>query len=148
MKEGNYKFDVRETSLDIKSVESEIQDAIKYRQEAGVYDHYDMTRVTHYHLKDIRDESEFLKLHLKAVRSSWAVDINDFEIIRKKTGIAGMAEFFIKQTVWKLLKFYTYRLFSQQREYNFLISNSAAIMEKVYNKKISALEARINELKT
>ncbi len=140
-------FKTRESSLDMEAVDREIHFQIKQRQELGVYEHYDLTKVTHLLLRDIRDPGEFFRQHLAAIVRSWAIDINDFEIIRKKEGILGNLEILLKKVIWKLLKFYTYRLFSQQREHNFQISNTVTLMEKHYREKLSALEKELALLK-
>ena len=140
-------FKTRETSLDIEAVDREIHFQIKQRQELGVYEHYDLTKVTHLLLRDIRDPGEFFRQHLAAIVRSWAIDINDFEIIRKKEGILGNLEILLKKVIWKLLKFYTYRLFSQQREHNFQISNTVTLMEKHYREKLGSLEKELSLLK-
>ena len=114
MTERENLFKTRETELNLETLDREIAFKIKQRQELGVYEHFDLTRVTHLLLRDIRDSGEFFRQHLAAIIRSWAVDINDFEIIRKQEGILGNLEVLFKKVIWKLLKFYTYRLFSQQ----------------------------------
>lgn len=144
---GIHFFKIRESALDLQALDSEIRFKIKQRQELGVYEHYDLTKVTHLLLRDIRNPREFLKQHLGAIIRSWAIDINDFEIIRKKEGVAGHLEVLLKKVIWKLLKFYTYRLFSQQREYNFQISNTLTLMEKHYREKLDSLQKELALLK-
>ena len=147
MTERENLFKTRETELNLETLDREIAFKIKQRQELGVYEHFDLTRVTHLLLRDIRDSGEFFRQHLAAIIRSWAVDINDFEIIRKQEGILGNLEVLFKKVIWKLLKFYTYRLFSQQREYNFQISNTLTIMEKHYREKLDSLEKELALLK-
>ena len=143
----NNLFKTRETPLDLEMLDKEIRFKIKQRQELGVYEHFDLTKVTHLLLRDIRDPGEFFKQHLAAIIRSWAIDINDFEIIRKEEGVIGNLQVLFKKVIWKFLKFYTYRLFSQQREYNFQISNTLTLMEKYYREKLDSLQKELVFLK-
>lgn len=145
--ETDVLFKTKESALDLDALDGEIRFKIKQRQELGVYEHYDLTKVTHLLLKDIRDPDEFFRQHLASIIRSWAIDINDFEIIRKKEGVIGNLEVLFKKIIWKLLKFYTYRLFSQQREYNFQISNTLSLMERHYREKLNTLEKELTLLK-
>lgn len=139
-------FDIISTDIDLNTIESAIRFKIKQRQELGVYEHFDLSKVTHYLLRDIRDKEEYLSLHLQSIARSWAVDVNDFEILKKQQGLVGLAEILLKKVIWKLLKFYTYRLFSQQREFNFQISNTILILEKKYKERLLKLEKELEEL--
>lgn len=140
-------FNTLQTDIDLAAIDAEIRFKIRQRQELCVYDHFDMSKVTHYILRNIQNREEYLPLHLKAIANSWVLDINDFEILRKKGGITGLLEFISKKIIWKLMKFYTFRLFSQQREYNFQISNATLILEKKYNDKLAMLEEELKKLR-
>ena len=147
MTERENLFKTRETELNLETLDREIAFKIKQRQELGVYEHFDLTRVTHLLLRDIRDSGEFFRQHLAAIIRSWAVDINDFEIIRKQEGILGNLEVLFKKVIWKLLKFYTYRLFSQQIEFNSQIKNTVLAMHREFSGKMEAIEKEILAIK-
>lgn len=142
-----FNFKIRLSEIDLKSLENNINEKIKLRQEQGVYDHYDLSKVMHYKLLSTVNVKERLNEYLKAVRRSWAIDINDFEICVKHKGFKGLLELFLKKIIWKMLKFYTYRLFIQQREFNFQIANTIILIKEEYEKKISELENDLELLK-
>ena len=52
----------------------------------------------------------------------------------------------LKTVLWKLLKFYTYRLWSQQNQVNGLLMTALEGMEEQTVARTAALEKRIAEL--
>ena len=52
----------------------------------------------------------------------------------------------LKKTIWSLLKFYTYRLWSQQNQVNGLMVTAIDSAFQNYEKHIARLEKRIAEL--
>jgi uncharacterized protein YdcH (DUF465 family) len=62
-------------------------------------------------------------------------------------GVVGAAELVLKKTLWKLLKFYTFRLFSQQREFNSQVSYTLAAIHKDYTARVYTLQKQILALK-
>ncbi|EKD27426.1 MAG: hypothetical protein ACD_79C00726G0001 [uncultured bacterium] len=143
------KIDFKQTKTNIKVSEimKEINSCIKLRKELGVYDHHDFSRLTQINLQKISDKDLYLSEHLKALKNSWAVDINDFEILTKQSGILRILEVLLKKVIWKMLKFYTYRLFVQQREYNFQLSNAVHNINNLYSSKIDELNSLLIQLK-
>ena len=73
------------------------------------------------------------------MNKSWEIDINDFEIVNKG-GIKGRIEVIVKKVIWKLMKFYTYRMFSQQREFNIQVVTALSGMLD----RINAIESRLD----
>ena len=52
----------------------------------------------------------------------------------------------LKKLIWKLLKFYTFRLFSQQKDFNAkMVSVSEGINRKL-DRKLAVLEDRLERL--
>ena len=64
-------------------------------------------------LQNLRDEEEFMEFYLGCLRDAVFVDINDFEIVERRQRFS-RALVALKRSIWNLLKFYTYRLWSQQ----------------------------------
>ena len=52
----------------------------------------------------------------------------------------------MKKTIWSLLRFYTYRLWSQQNNVNGLLVTGVETLDEKYGKKIKQLEARVAQL--
>jgi len=73
------------------------------------------------------------------------MDINDFDIRERRAVFGGLLTF-LKRLIWKLLKFYTYRVWSQQNQVNGLLLSAIETTGKRYEEKISKLEARIAHL--
>jgi hypothetical protein len=73
------------------------------------------------------------------------VDINDFEIVERRP-VFGRLLVRLKRAIWKLLKFYTYRLWSQQNQVNGLLLAALEGLESSTQEKLRALEARLAEL--
>jgi hypothetical protein len=53
-----------------------------------------------------------------------------------------------KKGLWDILKFYTYRLWSQQNQVNGMLLALAEELDERYRRRIAALEARIQQLET
>ncbi|MBN2143466.1 MAG: hypothetical protein JW774_02470 [Candidatus Aureabacteria bacterium] len=145
MSANGFFFQLSVASFSPEDVMQEIREEIKTRQALGVYDHADLSRVLSLELKDMKGTDHALEYYLKAIRRSWAVDINDFDI-PSKGGTLTQQLVLLKKIIWKCLKFYTYRLFSQQREFNSQLSNTLIAMHKDYEKKIRELEKKIKML--
>ncbi|MCK5706485.1 MAG: hypothetical protein KAI43_02440 [Candidatus Aureabacteria bacterium] len=139
-------FEIPSGKVDTEAIMKTIRKKIKEKEEAGIYHHYNLAKIHTLELQDIENEGDFLEYYLKTIGSTWAVDINDWEIV-SKGGILGKAATLLKKIIWKLLKFYTYRLWSQQREFNAQISNTVNALHKKFDLKISELEEEIKNLK-
>jgi hypothetical protein len=132
-------FEISSAKVDTDAIMKEIQKRIKKKEAAGIYHHYNLAKVHTLELQDIEDEEDFLEYYLKAVGSTWAVDINDWEIV-DKGGLLGKPALLLKKIIWKLLKFYTFRLWSQQREFNAQIANTVNAMHKKFSAEIEELK--------
>ena len=73
------------------------------------------------------------------------VDISDYEIHERRRFLGPLLVAF-KKTIWNLLKFYTYRLWSQQNQVNGLVVTALEGMEEQTAVKLASLEKRIAEL--
>lgn len=135
-------FEIHSSGVDLDSISRDISKRIKEKEESGVYHHYNLARIHTLELQDIEDEGDFLEYYLKAVGSTWAVDINDWEIVNKG-GILGKPALLLKKIIWKLLKFYTYRLWSQQREFNAQIANTVNSLYKKFDGEIKELKEQL-----
>jgi hypothetical protein len=143
----SFSFQLPDTSIVLEEAMKEIREEINSRQGLGVYDHVDASRVLSLELQNVQDSPDALEQYLKAIRRSWAVDINEFEI-PSKGSILSQQLVIIKKIIWKCLKFYTYRIFSQQREYNSQLGNTMIAIHRDYGKKIRNLETRIQKIKS
>ena len=106
-----------ETGLDEEAeagLDREAREMVRSLDESGAYGEDDLDFVE---VKDLQDSAEVVSRVLKLMSTTCLIDIGDFEI-PNRGGPIGKVEVFVKRFVWKLLRFYTYRMFSQQREFN------------------------------
>jgi hypothetical protein len=94
-----------------------------------------------------QNNTDFIKALLSTLQDTAFVDIGDFEIIERRQRWSRPL-IALKKTIWSLLRFYTFRLWSQQNEVNgFLLAALQGIHEDA-NDRITKLENRIAELET
>jgi len=140
-------FEIGADGLNVEKIVSEIQASVAEKMKNGSCVDPRIARAERANIANLKDEDNFLGFYLECLRDTVAVDINDFEIHERR---AAFSSFFIafKKTVWKLLKFYTYRLWSQQNQTNVLLLSAVENLENSYRNKIKKLEDRISTLET
>ena len=104
-------FEIKGASVNPEALMEEIEKHIKEKEKNGVYSCHSIPKKADIEFLDISNDTQFMEYYLRVIRRTWAVDINDFEIPKKK-GFTGFLELKLKKLIWKLLKFYTYRIFS------------------------------------
>ena len=139
-------FEIYGIGPEAETVYQEITQAVDEKEKKGVYALHSLGPEVNMEFLDLKNDGQFLEYYLKVIRRTWAVDINDFEI-QKKKGFKGKAEWALKKIIWKLLKFYTYRLFSQQIEFNSQIKNTVLAMHREFSGKMEAIEKEILAIK-
>ncbi len=93
------------------------------------------------------NNTAFIQALLATLHDTAFVDISDFEIIERRQRWSRPL-IALKKTIWSMLRFYTYRLWSQQNEINgFLLAALQGIHEDS-NDRINALEKRVAELES
>lgn len=131
--------------IDVRKVEEEILAAVAAKRAAGVYDDDLVARAERNNLLTLKDDESFMEQYLVCLRQIVPVDINDFEIPRRSSPFAPLATA-LKKVIWKLLKFYTYRLWSQQNQTNNVLLAAIEIMDRRHRKEVADLKARIEAL--
>ena len=145
MNPENPAISIGADGIDAGAVVAQIQAEVARKRAAGAYDEARVARAERNNLLTLKDDASFMEQYLLCLRQIVAVDINDFEIIEKR-GRFAPALVRLKKTIWKLLKFYTYRLWSQQNQVNGLVVTALEGMEDQTASKLAALEQRIAEL--
>jgi len=138
-------FYIRDSEINLHNIHAEITSAVNTHKN-NKYQNYDLSKVSRYLLASIKDQKQYINENIKIINKSWAIDINDFEILIKKEGILSLLEFLFKKVIWKLLKFYTYRLFSQQREFNMQMKDAVTLLYSDYQKRLNIIETSIKKL--
>ena len=131
--------------IDVHQVEEEILAAVAEKRARGVYDDELVARAERNNLLTIKDDESFMEQYLVCLRQIVPVDINDFEILERRSLFAPLSKA-LKKTIWKLLKFYTYRLWSQQNQSNGVLLAAIEILDRRHKKEIADLKARVEEL--
>lgn len=124
---------------------ADLQATTERKMQAGTYADARVARAEKTNLIHLRGSDDFLPFYLACLREAVFVDIADFDIHERRRFLGPVLRKF-KQTIWSLLKFYTYRLWSQQNQVNGLLVTALEGLEDQSAARIAALEKRIAEL--
>jgi hypothetical protein len=136
--------------VDAAALVASIRESVAKKTEAGLYEDVRVAVAERTNLLSMQDGEEFMEFFIHSLRTSVFVDIGDMEIQEKRRFFTG---FFVKlkKSIWALLRFYTYRLWSQQNQTNgILVTALEGLWEKSKAreaelvKRIEALEKRLD----
>jgi len=131
--------------LDVDELMKEVRSRIAARKADGKYEQYDLSAAAALEMDNIKIDQDHLSQYLPNLWRASNIDLGDFPI-SAKVPVLGKGIVILKKLIWKLLKFYTWRLFSQQKEFN---ARAAVLIQALilrYEQKIIALEERIAAL--
>jgi hypothetical protein len=131
--------------LDVDRLVADLQATADRKMQDGVYADARVARAEKTNLVHLRGSDDFITFYLTCLRDAVFVDISDFEI-RERRRLFSPLLVALKKTIWSLLKFYTYRLWSQQNQVNGLIITALEGLEEQSAARIAVLEKRIAEL--
>ena len=131
--------------LDVAAIVEQIRTRVAERRARGEYDEAAVARAERFNLANLQDDAQFLERYLACLRQAVQIDINDFEIVERRARLAPLLKR-LKKTIWGLLRFYTFRLWSQQNQVNGMLLAATEIIATRDQGRIDALEARIHEL--
>ena len=138
-------FQVGAPGVNVEQLVAEVQAEVARKTEQGAYADARIARAERLNLANLKDDEDFLACYLRSLREAAFVDINDF-VIREKSSALAPALVALKKVIWKLLKFYTYRLWSQQNTVNGLLVTGVESLDEKYREQIKRLEARVDDL--
>lgn len=138
--------DLRVEGVDVEALVREVREEVAKKRREGVYSDARIGRAERHNLMYMADSEELLRFYLGCLREGVEVDINDFQIEDRRAGIKGRVLVKMKTVIWKLLKFYTFRMWYQQNQINGLMVTAIETSFQQYEKKIAALEKRIEDL--
>jgi hypothetical protein len=138
-------FEIGAPGLDVEAVVADVRAAVLEKTRQNLYADARIARAERSNLDNIKDDETFLAFYLECLRDAVFVDINDFEILERRAWGAGLLVE-LKKLIWKGLKFYTYRLWTQQNQVNGLLLSALDSMENRYRERIADLERRIADL--
>ena len=139
-------FDITAPALDAEALAAEVRERVRKKKESGAYDGYDLSGIASLDYEKELSEEDFLRYYLQVVERLSDLNYGDFEIA-SKGGRFGRAEVFLKKTIWKLLRFYTYRLFSQQREFDCQVAEALGSHYRWSRQEIDRLTRELEELR-
>jgi hypothetical protein len=140
-------FQIGADGVDVDAIMASLRDAVTRKMESGVYRDARVALAEKSNLVNIKDDESFLKFYLECLRNAIFVDINDFEIRERRRFGSGLLVA-MKKAIWALLKFYTYRLWSQQNQINGLLLTAIEGLDDKYRNRIRDLEARLAALES
>ena len=138
-------FEIGAEGVDAERLVSEIRRTVADKMKSGAYAGAQLAKAERFNLASLRRDENFYDFYMESLREAVFVDINDFDIRERRRGLAPLLVLF-KKTVWNLLKFYTYRLWSQQNQVNGLLLAAIEGVESKYRDKIKELEEKIAKL--
>lgn len=137
--------EINAPGVNVEKLMEDIERAVEQKAADGVYADARIARAERANLLNLRKDEEFFAFYLRTLHEAVFVDINDFTIYERRSLFAP-ALVAMKKTIWKLLKFYTYRLWSQQNTVNGQLVTGIECLEEQYNERIKRLDARIAAL--
>ena len=140
-------FNIGAPGVDVEEIVRDIQATVARKMDEGVYSDALIARAERANLVNLRNQDDFVDFYLRCLNDAAYVDISDFEIREKRSSL-GPLLVALKKVIWKLLKFYTYRLWSQQNQVNGLLVTAIEGVDEKYGERIKKLEARIKELES
>ena len=138
-------FEIGAEGIDTAAIVADIRRTVADKMRRGLYTDGRIARAERANLANLKDEEEFLAFYLECLQDAVFVDISDFQIVERRSRLSALFVV-LKRLIWKLLKFYTYRLWSQQNQVNGLLLAAIEGTESRYRERINALEARIAAL--
>lgn len=138
-------FEIKADGVDSAALVAEIQDVVRAKMEQGAYADPRISRAEQLNLDALKDDERFTEFYLDCLRDGIEVDINDFEIVERRRSFAGLLVK-LKKSIWNLLKFYTYRMWSQQNQINGFLLSATESSEHRTLEKMQELDLRVREL--
>lgn len=135
-------FKIGAAGVNVEELMAEIRATVEHKLERGVYRDVALAQAERTNLANLQDDETFLRYYLDCLRSAVFININDFEIHERRRLGAGILVG-LKKIIWKMLKFYTYRLWSQQNQVNGLLVTALEGLDEKYRNHLRDFERRL-----
>ncbi len=132
-------------NINAEEIVAKIQKKVEQNMENGVYEDPTIAAAEKHRLINVKGIEDFTPYFISCLKASINIDINDFEIVEKRSKFGKILVKF-KTLIWKSLKFYTYRMWSQQNYVNSLLLSALETIEQNHRIQIDPLQKRIEEL--
>ena len=141
------QLEINAPGIDAGAIVDEIRATVERKRAEGAYADPRVARAEKSNLTNLQNDDEFFDFYMSCLRQAFVVDINDFAIVERRARL-GKPLVVLKTLIWKLLKFYTYRLWTQQNQVNGLLLSALESAEQKNRGRIKALEARLAHLES
>ena len=131
--------------LDVEDIVRKIRERADMRRKRGDFDMNAIARAERFNLQNLTDDDEFFERYIDCLGIVFNVNINDYEIVEHRSFLAPFLKRF-KKGIWKLLKFYTYHLWSQQNQVNKLFHSAIELIHRRESSRVRKMQERIDEL--
>ena len=138
-------FEIHADGVDVAAIMDEIRRTVERKRAAGAYDDERIARAERLNIERLKDEDAFVDFYLESLHHIFQVDINDFPI-RTHRGWLGVPIVVLKKTIWNLLRFYTYRLFTQQNQINGQMVGAVDGLNRKVNRRLEKIEERLTRI--
>ena len=134
--------------IEVEAIVTQIRATVSRKMSEGAYSDGRIARAEKNNLIHLTDDADFFQFYVDCLRDISHVDINDYVIRERRQGPIGWCLLALKKVLWKLLKFYTYRLWSQQNQINGLLLSAIEEIDRKYRDRIQTMEDRIKSLES
>ena len=142
---SNDAVQIGATGVDTEAIVREAEATVARKREDGTYSAAGLDGKQPVNPLVFKNDEAFLAFYLESLRDTAFVDISDFEIEERRPRFNRLL-IRLKRSIWGLLKFYTYRLWSQQNQINGLLLSAIEGIHERNQEEISQLKARLAEL--
>jgi hypothetical protein len=139
------RVNIGANTMDTAAVIRDAKAEVQRKREDGTYSAAGLDKVKLTNPLEFKNDDTFLRFYLESLRETAFVDINDFDIEERRSRFNGCLVR-LKKSIWGVLKFYTYRLWSQQNQVNGLLLSAIEGIHERHQEQIQQLESRITEL--
>lgn len=133
-------------AVDAEAIVAALKKRAADRVASGFYDLETVAQAERYNLSALKDNAEFFNGYLSSLYKVTQVDIGDWEIREKHKGLCGKLLIHLKKAIRSLLRFYTFRLWTQQNRANSIFQSSIALIAKRQSEDLEKTNARLAEL--
>ena len=131
--------------LNVEDIVRQIHERADARRNNGEFDMNAIARAERFNLSTLTDDDQFFERYIDCLGIIFNVNINDYEIVEHRSFLAPFLKRF-KKFIWKILKFYTYHLWSQQNQVNHAFHSGFKLITSHEKGQIDKLQKRIDEL--
>lgn len=143
--DGDVKIGV-DGEVDAAAVVEAVRRRAAERTRDGFYNPEVVAQAERYNLSALKDNADFFNNYIASLHRITQVDIGDWEIRERRKSVITPLVIRLKKTIRSLLRFYTFRLWSQQNRTNSIFQSSIAMLGKREGDDFKAVNARLEEL--